>query len=205
MDGIASFLKPYSPSKPDIAVDYSPDSFLENAQAQFWNMASNETTTYRDLRQIRMESDRLDALRPYIGDNPDYTKMAGFETLTEEDKALVRGEFSLSRLFLGDSKEAALKAAAADFERAIQWKASARSVQEPAAPRGASKTTLDAINHSNGINPNLAYTVKQVADFLQLSQDTVMGFCRTKVWKCSFQRNAYRIKGSVVLEWLEGK
>jgi hypothetical protein len=102
-------------------------------------------------------------------------------------------------------KEAALKAAAADFERAIQWKASARSVQEPAAPRGASKTTLDAINHSNGINPNLAYTVKQVADFLQLSQDTVMGFCRTKVWKCSFQRNAYRIKGSIVLEWLEGK
>jgi hypothetical protein len=102
-------------------------------------------------------------------------------------------------------KEAALKAAAADFERAIQWKASARSVQEPAAPRGASRTTLDAINHGNGINPNLAYTVKQVAEFLQLSQDTVMGFCRTKVWKCSFQRNAYRIKGSVVLEWLEGK
>jgi hypothetical protein len=110
MDGIASFLKPHSPSKPDIAVDYSPDSFLENAQAQFWSMASNETTTYRDLRQNRMESDRLNALRPYIGDNPDYTKMAGFETLTEEDKALVRGEFSLSRVFLGDSKEAALKA-----------------------------------------------------------------------------------------------
>jgi hypothetical protein len=102
-------------------------------------------------------------------------------------------------------KEATLKAAAADFERAIQWKASARSVQEPAAPRGASKTTLDAINHSNGINPNLAYTVKQVADFLQLSQDTVMGFCRTRFWKCSFQRNAYRIKGSVALDWLEGK
>ena len=102
-------------------------------------------------------------------------------------------------------KEAALKEAAADFERAIQWKAFARSVQEPAAPRGASRTTLDAINHGNGINPNLAYTVKQVAEFLQLSQDTVMGFCRTKVWKCSFQRNAYRIKGSVVLEWLEGK
>ncbi len=102
-------------------------------------------------------------------------------------------------------KEAALKAAAADFERAIQWKASARSVQEPAAPRGASRTTLDAINHGNGINPNLAYTVKQVAEFLQLSQDTVMGFCRTKVWKCSFQRNAYRIKGSAVLEWLDGK
>jgi hypothetical protein len=95
MDGIASFLKPHSPNKPDIAVDYSPDSFLENAQAQFWSMASNETTTYRDLRQMRMESDRLDALRPYIGDNPDYTKMAGFETLSEEDKALVRGEFSI--------------------------------------------------------------------------------------------------------------
>jgi hypothetical protein len=103
-------------------------------------------------------------------------------------------------------KEAALEAAAADFKRAMQSEASARSVKEPAAPpRGASSTTLDAINHGNGINPNLAYTVKQVAEFLQLSQDTVMGFCRTKVWKCSFQRNAYRIKGSAVLEWLDGK
>jgi hypothetical protein len=110
MDGIGSFLKPSSPSTPDIAVDYSPDSFLENAQAQFWSMASNETTTYRDLRQNRMESDRLDALKPFIGDNPDYTKMLGFDTLSEEDKALVRGDFSFLRLFTGDSKEAALKA-----------------------------------------------------------------------------------------------
>jgi hypothetical protein len=110
MDGIGSFLKPSSPSKPNIAVDYSPDSFLENAQAQFWSMASNETTTYRDLRQNWMESERLDALKPFIGDNPDYTKMLGFDTLSEEEKALVRGDFSFLRLFTGESKEAALKA-----------------------------------------------------------------------------------------------
>lgn len=110
MDGIGSFLKPSSPSKPNIAVDYSPDSFLENAQAQFWSMASNETTTYRDLRQNWMESERLDALKPFIGNNPDYTKMLGFDTLSEEDKALVRGDFSFLRLFTGESKEAALKA-----------------------------------------------------------------------------------------------
>lgn len=97
---------------------------------------------------------------------------------------------------------------AAIFDEAARSNPIATADAPPPTPvkeRGASCRKVDSIQLQKGINPELAYTVKQAAEFLQLSEDTIMGFCRRRLWKCSCHRNAYRIKGSVILDWLDGK
>jgi hypothetical protein len=98
---------------------------------------------------------------------------------------------------------------AAIFDEAARSNPIATAYAPPPTPpvkeRGAACRKVDSIQLQKGINPELAYTVKQAADFLQLSEDTIMSFCRRRMWKCSAQRNAYRIKGSVILDWLDGK
>ena len=79
------------------------------------------------------------------------------------------------------------------------------SLAKKTKTRGVSDVSFKDVNSSCGISPDLAYTIKQAAEFLQLSQDAVTRNCRVKFWKCSRQPNAYRIKGSVILNWLEGK
>jgi hypothetical protein len=71
--------------------------------------------------------------------------------------------------------------------------------------RGASEKSFRDVNPTGHISPNLAYTIKQAAEFLQLSEDTVLKMCTARRWKCSQHENAYRIKGSVILDYLEGK
>jgi hypothetical protein len=71
--------------------------------------------------------------------------------------------------------------------------------------RGAAERSFREVSPSGEWEPNLAYTIKQAAEFLQLSEDLVLKMCKNRTLKSSQHENAYRIKGSVILDYLEGK
>ena len=71
--------------------------------------------------------------------------------------------------------------------------------------RGAAERSFREVSPSGHWEPNLAYTIKQTAEFLQLSEDLVLKMCKNRTLKSSQHENAYRIKGSVILDYLEGK
>ena len=71
--------------------------------------------------------------------------------------------------------------------------------------RGVGDKSFREVSPSGELEPNLAYTIKQTAEFLQLSEDLVLKMCKNKTLKSSQHENAYRIKGSVILDYLEGK
>ena len=71
--------------------------------------------------------------------------------------------------------------------------------------RGAAERSFREVSPSGHWEPNLAYTIKQAAEFLQLSEDLVLKMCKNRTLKSSQHENAYRIKGSVILDYLEPK
>ncbi len=71
--------------------------------------------------------------------------------------------------------------------------------------RGAAERGFREVSPSGHWEPNLAYTIKQAAEFLQLSEDLVLKMCKDRTLKSSQHENAYRIKGSVILDYLEPK
>jgi hypothetical protein len=71
--------------------------------------------------------------------------------------------------------------------------------------RGAAERSFREVSPSGEWEPNLAYTIKQAAEFLQLSEYLVLKMCKNRTLKSSQHENAYRIKGSVILDYLEGK
>ena len=79
-----------------------------------------------------------------------------------------------------------------------------RKVEEK-VKRGAAERSFREVSPSGELEPNLAYTIKQTAEFLQLSEDLVLKMCKNRTLKSSQHENAYRIKGSVILDYLEGK
>ena len=71
--------------------------------------------------------------------------------------------------------------------------------------RGVGDKSFREVSPSGELEPNLAYTIKQAAEFLQLSEDLVLKMCKNRTLKSSQHENAYRIKGSVILDYLEPK
>ena len=71
--------------------------------------------------------------------------------------------------------------------------------------RGVGDKSFREVSPSGQWEPQLAYTIKQAAEFLQMSNYTVLKMCKNRTLKSNQQQNAYRIKGSVVLDYLEGK
>jgi hypothetical protein len=74
-----------------------------------------------------------------------------------------------------------------------------------AKQRGVGDKSFREVSPNGELEPNLAYTIKQAAEFLQLSEDLVLKMCKNRTLKSSQHENAYRIKGSVILDYLEGK
>ena len=78
-------------------------------------------------------------------------------------------------------------------------------LQRKAKQRGVGDKSFREVSPSGELEPNLAYTIKQTAEFLQLSEDLVLKMCKNRTLKSSQHENAYRIKGSVILDYLEPK
>lgn len=70
--------------------------------------------------------------------------------------------------------------------------------------RGAERSFRE-VSPSGELEPNLAYTISQAAEYLQYSEDLVLKLCKDRTFKSTQRENAYRIKGSVILDYLEPK
>ncbi len=74
--------------------------------------------------------------------------------------------------------------------------------------RGVADKSFREVSPSGELEPNLAYTIKQAAEFLQLSEETVLKLCRANKYEkrleSSQHENAYRIRGSILFDYLKG-
>ena len=73
------------------------------------------------------------------------------------------------------------------------------------ARRGAADKSFREVSPSGQWESNLAYTISQAAEYLQYSEDLVLKLCKDRTFKSTQRENAYRIKGSVILDYLEPK
>ena len=71
--------------------------------------------------------------------------------------------------------------------------------------RGAADKSFREVSPSGQWESNLAYTISQAAEYLQYSEDLVLKLCKDRTFKSTQRENAYRIKGSVLLDYLEAK
>ena len=71
--------------------------------------------------------------------------------------------------------------------------------------RGAADKSFREVSPSGQWESNLAYTISQAAEYLQYSEDLVLKLCKDRTFKSTQRENAYRIKGSVILEYLAPK
>ena len=102
-----------------------------------------------------------------------------------------------------------------DSVREIKVESDKRSLDEILKPdrpktkgklkRGVGDKSFREVSPSGQWEPQLAYTIKQAAEFLQMSNYTVLKMCKNGTLKSNQQQNAYRIKGSVILDYLECK
>lgn len=71
--------------------------------------------------------------------------------------------------------------------------------------RGAADKSFREVSPSGQWESNLAYTISQAAEYLQYSEDLVLKLCKDRTFKSTQRENAYRIKGSVILDYLAPK